>query len=207
METVITIGRQFGSAGREIGEKIAAHFGIKCYDKELLARAAKDSGFCEEIFEHHDERPTSSFLYNLVMDTYSFGYNAASFVDMPISHKVFLAQFDSIKKLADEGACVIVGRCADYALMGRKNLLRIFVSADMEDRIKRISKRYDLKEDKAKERIAKTDRQRAAYYNYYSVAKWGHASTYDLCVNSSRLGIDGTVDMLLEYIRAFDAHL
>ena len=103
MNTVITIGRQFGSAGREIGEQVAKEFGIKYYDKELLSRAAKESGFCEEILENHDERPTSSFLYNLVMDTYSFGYNASHYVDMPISHKVFLAQFDAIKKVASEG--------------------------------------------------------------------------------------------------------
>ena len=100
MNTIITIGRQFGSAGREIGEKVAEYFGIKCYDKELLTRAAQESGFCEEMIQNHDERPTNSFLYNLVMDTYSFGYNASSFVDMPISHKVFLAQFDTIKKIA-----------------------------------------------------------------------------------------------------------
>ena len=100
MNTIITIGRQFGSAGREIGEKVAEYFGIKCYDKELLSRAAKESGFCEEMIQNHDERPTNSFLYNLVMDTYSFGYNASSFGDMPISHKVFLAQFDTIKKIA-----------------------------------------------------------------------------------------------------------
>ena len=88
MNTIVTIGRQFGSGGREIGKKVAEHFGIKCYDKELLSRAAKESGFCEEMIQNHDERPTNSFLYNLVMDTYSFGYNASSFVDMPISHKV-----------------------------------------------------------------------------------------------------------------------
>lgn len=99
MNTIITIGRQFGSAGHEIGRQLAEHFGIKCYDKELLTRAAKESGFCEEMIQNHDERPTNSFLYNLVMDTYSFGYNASSFVDMPISHKVFLAQFDTIKRL------------------------------------------------------------------------------------------------------------
>ena len=103
MNTVITIGRQFGSGGREIGEKLAEHFGIKCYDKELLSRAAKDSGFCEEMIKTHDERPTNSFLYNLVMDTYSFGYNTSTFMDMPISHKVFLAQFDAIKSIAKEG--------------------------------------------------------------------------------------------------------
>ena len=99
MNTIITIGRQFGSGGHEIGEKLAQHYGIKCYDKELLSRAAKESGFCEEMLQNHDERPTNSFLYNLVMDTYTFGYNSSSFVDMPISHKVFMAQFDAIKKI------------------------------------------------------------------------------------------------------------
>ena len=116
MNTIITIGRQFGSGGHEIGEKLAQHYGIKCYDKELLSRAAKESGFCEEMLQNHDERPTNSFLYNLVMDTYTFGYNSSAFVDMPISHKVFMAQFDTMKKIANEAPCVIVGRCADYAL-------------------------------------------------------------------------------------------
>ena len=133
MNTVITIGRQFGSGGREIGEKLAEHFGIKCYDKELLSRAAKDSGFCEEMIKTHDERPTNSFLYNLVMDTYSFGYNTSTFMDMPISHKVFLAQFDAIKSIAKEGPCVLVGRCADYALHDMKNCLHFFIYADEEN--------------------------------------------------------------------------
>ena len=123
MNTVVTIGRQFGSAGREIGKKVAEYFDITFYDRDLLTRAAKESGFCEEMIQNHDERPTNSFLYNLVMDTYSFGYNNSSFVDMPISHKVFLAQFDTIKKIADEGPCVIVGRCADYALADRKSVV------------------------------------------------------------------------------------
>lgn len=96
--TIITIGREFGSAGREIGYKVAKEFGIKLYDKEMLARAAKESGICEEIFESHDEKPTSSFLYSLVMDTYSMGYSGNTYTDMPINHKVFLAQFDAIKK-------------------------------------------------------------------------------------------------------------
>ena len=139
MNTIITIGRQFGSAGREIGEKVAEYFGIKCYDKELLIRAAQESGFCEEMIQNHDERPTNSFLYNLVMDTYSFGYNASSFVDMPISHKVFLAQFDAIKKLASEGPCVMVGRCADYALSEYKDCFSVFVHADTDWKIGRAS--------------------------------------------------------------------
>ena len=205
MNTIITIGRQFGSAGREIGEKLAAHFGIPCFDKELLTRAAKESGFCEEMIQNHDERPTNSFLYNLVMDTYSFGYNASSFVDMPISHKVFLAQFDTVKKIADEGACVIVGRCADYALSEYKNVINLFIYGDEECRVKRIMEKYSLSEDKAREMINKKDKQRQSYYNYYSSKKWGRADSYDLCINSSVLGVDGTVKLIIQYIEDFEA--
>lgn len=204
MKTVITIGRQFGSAGREIGEKVAAHFGVQCYDKELLTRAAKESGFCEEMIQNHDERPTNSFLYNLVMDTYSFGYNASSFVDMPISHKVFLAQFDTIKKVAKEGPCVIVGRCADYALADFDNCVHLFIYADEETRVKRIMQRYSLSELKAQEMITKKDKQRQSYYNYYSSKKWGRADSYDLCINSSVLGVDGTVKLIVQYIEDYE---
>ncbi len=206
MNTIITIGRQFGSGGREIGEKLAEHFGIKCYDKELLSRAAKESGFCEEMIQNHDERPTNSFLYNLVMDTYSFGYNASSFVDMPISHKVFLAQFDTIKKIADEGPCVIVGRCADYALADYDNVLNLFIHGNEECKIKRLKERFDdiTTDDKAREMMNKKDKQRQSYYNYYSSKKWGRADSYDLCINSSILGIDGTVRFIIQYIEDFE---
>ena len=204
MNTVITIGRQFGSAGKEIGEKVAANFGIKYYNKELLSRAAKERGFCQEMLENHDERPTSSFLYNLVMDTYSFGYNASHFVDMPISHKVFLAQFDTIKKIAQEGACVIVGRCADYALSEMKNCVHIFIYADEETKIKRVMKQYDLDAAKAKDMCIKKDKQRQSYYNYYSSKKWGRADSYDLCINSSVLGVDGSVKLITQYIEDFE---
>lgn len=205
MNTVITIGRQFGSGGREIGEKVAEYFGIKCYDKELLSRVAKESGFCEEMIENHDERPTNSFLYNLVMDTYSFGYNASSFMDMPISHKVFLAQFDTIKKVADEGPCVIVGRCADYALADYKNCLHIFIYGEEECKIKRIKAKYNLTDDKARDMCVKKDKQRQSYYNYYSSKKWGRADSYDLCINSSVLGVEGTVKLIAQYVEDFEA--
>lgn len=204
MNTIITIGRQFGSAGREIGEKVAAHFGIPCYDKELLSRAAKESGFCEEMIETHDERPTNSFLYNLVMDTYSFGYNASSFVDMPISHKIFLAQFDTIKKIASEGPCVIVGRCADYALSEFDNAVHLFIYGDEDKKVKRIMGKYNLTESKAREMIVKKDKQRQSYYNYYSSKKWGRADSYDLCINSSLLGIDGTAKLIIQAIEDFE---
>ena len=206
MNTIITIGRQFGSGGREIGSKVAEHFGIKFYDKELLTRAASESGFAQEMIQDHDERPTTSFLYNLVMDTYSFGYNSSSFVDMPISHKIFLAQFDTIKKIADEGPCVIVGRCADYALAEYKNVINIFIHGDEEDKIKRIMERYPdvTNKDKALEMMLKKDKQRQSYYNYYSSKKWGRSDTYDLTINSSVLGIDGTVDLIIQFVGDFE---
>ena len=204
MNTIITIGRQFGSGGHEIGEKLAQFWGIKCYDKELLARAAKESGYCEEMFRNHDERPTNSFLYNLVMDTYSFGYNSSTFVDMPISHKVFLAQFDAIKKLAKEEPCVIVGRCADYALAEFKNCVHIFIHGDLETRIQRVAKKYELTSDKAKEMIIKKDKQRASYYNYYSSKKWASVESYHLSVDSSLLGIDGTVELIKQFVDGFE---
>lgn len=195
-KTIITIGRQYGSAGKEIGLTLAERMGVKCYDKELLDRAAKESGLCQELFEHHDEKPTSSFLYSLVMDTYSTGYSSAAFADMPINHKIFLAQFNSIKKLAKEGSCVIVGRCADYALADDPNLLAVFMNAPLKARIRRIAEKYDLTDAKAKDLIQKTDKKRASYYNYYSNKKWGDAASYHYCLDSSYLGVQGTVDLL-----------
>ena len=201
MNTVITIGRQFGSAGREIGEKVAAYFGIKCYDKELLSRAAKESGFCEEMLENHDERPTSSFLYNLVMDTYSLGYSSGTFNEMPLNHKIFLAQFDTIKKLADEESCVIVGRCADYALADYPNVVSVFICADEEVKIQELMKRHNITRDKAKDVMIKTDKQRSGYYNYYSSKRWGSSKSYNLCINSSVVGIDGAVEIIKEFAK------
>ena len=197
---IYTIGREFGSLGSAIGYKLAEKLGIKCYDKELLQQAAKESGFCQEIFETHDEKPTASFLYSLVMDTYSsMNYSNAPFMDMPLNHKVFLAQFDAIKKIASSESCVIIGRCADYALEDNPKTLSIFVHSELEDRIKRISKRLDLSERKAKDTIIKKDRQRANYYNYYTSKKWGEARSYDLCLNTSKLDIDDCVEVILKY--------
>ena len=204
MKTVITIGRQFGSGGREIGEKLAKAYDIGYYDRELLARAAQESGFCEEILMNHDERPTNSFLYNLVIDTYSFGYNSSSFVDMPISQKVFLAQFDTIKKIADEGPCVIVGRCADYALENRDNFINLFIYADEDFKVNRIMNLYNLEAGKARDMIVKKDKQRQSYYNYYTNRKWGRADSYDLCINSSVLGIDGSVKLIKQFVEDFE---
>lgn len=206
-KTVITIGRQYGSGGRQIGQALANALGVKCYDKELLEHASNESGICKELFENNDERPTNSLLYSLVMDTYSFGYTSAAFSDMPMNHKVFLAQFDAIKKLAQESPCVMVGRCADYALADMKNSFSVFIHADLNTRIRRIADKYQLKDNVAKDRILKTDKSRSSYYNYYTNKKWGEAAGYDLCVDSGKFGIDGTVKIIIEAIKIFEETL
>ncbi len=197
---IITIGREKGSGGREIGVKLAERLGVPFYDKELLARAAKESGIDEAIFKNHDEQPTKSLLYSLAMGSFTIGFPQSTINDMPLDHKVFLAQFDAIRKIAEEGSCVIVGRCADYALEDNPNLLSVFVLGNEEDRIDRVSKRENLTEEQAADLIKKTNKRRAGYHDYYSNKKWGSAKSYDLCLNSSVFGIDGCVDLILEAV-------
>ena len=193
---IITIGRECGSGGRNIGKKLAEELGIKCYDKELLDQAAKQSGLCRELFETHDEKPTSSFLYSLVMDTYAAGYPGTSFMDMPLNHKIFLAQFDTIKQIAEQESCVIIGRCADYALADFPNVVSVFITADDDVKIRTLMERHQISEAKAKDVMIKTDKKRASYYNYYSSKRWGDSKSYDICINSSKLGIDGTIKII-----------
>ena len=180
---------------------LSERLGIKCYDKELLSMAAKESGLCEEIFHNHDEKPTNSFLYSLVTDTYSVsGYTAGSYLDMPLNHKVFLAQFDAIKNLAKKESCIIVGRCADYALAEHKNCLNVFIHADDQFRINHLRETYDWTPEKAKDMMRKTDKKRASYYNYYASKKWGEAKSYHLSLDSGQLGLEGCVEMILKYL-------
>lgn len=197
---IYTIGREFGSGGRDVGQKLAEKLGISFYDKELLTRAAAESGLCEEIFHMQDEKPTSSFLYSLVTDTYSLSnYHGNTYIDMPLSQKVFLAQFDTIKRIAKEDSCVIVGRCADYALSDEPNCINAFIYADKNYRIKRVAHDLGVSESKAKDMVNRTDKERASYYNFYTNKKWGDSRSYDLSLNSEKLGIDGCVDMLIRY--------
>ena len=139
------------------------------------------------------------------MDTYSFGYSSAGFSDMPMNHKIFLAQFDAIKKLAGEGPCVMVGRCADYALADWKDCFSVFVHADFDWRINRIAAKYNKTPKEARDIITKTDKSRASYYNYYTNKKWGSAKSYNLCIDSSKYGIDNTVKAIVESIKIFDS--
>ncbi len=201
---IISIGRQYGSGGHEIGEKLASKLGVKFYDNALIDRVSKESGLCKEIIMEHDEKPTSSFLYNLVTDPYSINFNRGSVTDMPYGQKIFLAQFESVKNIANEGSCVIVGRCADYILKDNENLISIFIYADKDFRLKRIAaENPGLSENNLNGLIDKKDRSRASYYNYYSDNKWGRASSYDLCINSAKTGIDGAVKLIEDYVQLF----
>lgn len=207
MNSIITIGRESGSAGHRIGKLLAREFGVPCYDKELLEKAAKNSGLCQEIFENQDEKPTNSFLYSLVMGTYSGGYSNSVVSEMPLNQKVFLAQFDTIKKIASEGPCVIIGRCADYALELDPRLISVFVHADLEARIQRVSIEYNLTHAKAREFINRQDKQRASYYNYYTAKKWGATESYNLSVDSGIFGIEGCVEIIKRAVEVKEAGL
>ena len=175
MKSIITISREFGSGGREIGKKLAERLNIPFYDKELLEMASKESGICEELFYKNDESHSNSLLYSLVMGTYPLSADGKIHPNMPLNHKLFLAQFDSIKKIGEQGPCVIVGRCADYILKENKNVINFFINADMVNKRKRILERYDIEKDKVQDFIKKTYKNIDNYYNYYSYLKWGEA--------------------------------
>lgn len=193
---IVTIDRQYGSGGHIIGMKLAEDLRIPFYDNELIKESSKSSGIREEIFESFDEKPTSSFLYSLVMDPLSLGYTNHSF-EMPINYKIFLASVDTIKQLAEKGPCVFVGRCADYALQETEyTCLNVFIKAPLESRIKRAEEVYGVDPAKCREFIAKIDKERSNYYNYYTSNRWGHAKYYDLCIDSSKYGIHGSVELI-----------
>ena len=198
-KTIITIGRQLGSGGRTIGKKLAERLGIAYYDRELINLASKESGICGEFFEKADEKTSGGLLKAFAM---GFSMNSAIFQnnDYLSNESLFQIQSDVIRKVAAEGSCVLVGRCADYILRDESNCLNVFVTARMEDRIKRVLEyNNELKENEVEEFINKADKSRSAYYNYYTDKVWGAAASYDLCVNSSYYGIKATVDYILTF--------
>lgn len=197
---IITIGREFGSGGREIGQKLATELGIAYYDKELINLASKESGICGEFFEKADEKTSGSLFQAFAM---GLSMNSAVFQnnDFLSNDSLFQIQSDVIRKVARESSCVIVGRCADYILREDKNCFNIFIHCPHEDRIKRVCQMHNFSEQQAEDLIVKTDKTRASYYNYYTDKSWGAAASYHLTVDSSFLGIDKTV----QYIKAFSA--
>ena len=195
-QPIITIGRQYGSGGRYVAKLLAERLGIPYYDKELLTEASKDSGICKELLESYDEKQGKNLLFSLISGAQVRAEPGAMYMDMPLNHKIFLAQFDTIRRSADEGPCVIVGRCADYVLRDHENVLNVFIKASMEERVKRITGLYDLDPMKAEETIRKTDKQRATYYNYYATGTWGDVSNYHLCLDTGVLGVNGAVELI-----------
>ncbi len=198
----ITISRQFGSGGHEIGELLAKRLGIAFIDREIIGETAKNSDIAQSIIESLDEKPTTSFLYSLVMGLRP-GKLEPDEYDMPLPQKVFLAEYHAIRKIASEKSAVFVGRCADCALKDTPSHVRIFIYAPMEARINRIVKRMNTNADHAAELIQKADKGRANYYNYYTGKKWGRPENYDLCLSSNLCGIEGTVDSLEMLIRNY----
>ncbi len=199
---VITIGRQFGSGGRELGKQIATKLGISYYDKELLNEAAKQAGVSPEFFEHSDERfPT----FTNGMLSFNIGYSPLTYYtgSTAISDdSIYSAQSNFIRTIADKDSCVIVGRSADYVLRDHPRVVNLFVHASMKDRIARIMRRGDAAtESDAKALAEKTNKLRANYYNFYTDKKWGDASGYDLTINSSLISMDDAASVVAEYIK------
>ena len=192
MKTVITIGRQYGSGGRIIGQRLAEDLNIPFYDKDLITISAKESGLHEDVLSTVDEVPASGFMYNLVS---GIGSRVMSPVEIPLNDKLFILLSQTIKKLAHE-SCVIVGRCGNYILKDDPDVLRVFVYANMADRIKKVCRTENVDENKARDLIKKTDKRRASYSNYYTDLKWGHPEAYDLMLNSSAFGYERTVHLI-----------
>ena len=197
---IINVGRQIGSGGGEIARILADKFGCRLLDKELLNLAAKESGFSEKFFEQNDEQ--RGFLKSL------FHMHAPLVSDSNMYHNnfseenLFLFQSEAIKKAASEGSCVFVGRAADYILRDEPNAISIFITADIESRIENVSKRMGIDKNAARKFIEDKEDERSKYYNYYTGKKWGHASSYDLCVDSSILGIEQTAELIANFIKA-----
>ena len=194
---IINVGRQLGSGGHDIARMLALDFNAKYYDKEILNLAAKESGFSEKIFEQNDEK--KGFIRGLfsmttphVSGAYESGFS---------QENLFKFQSDAIRKAAQEGSCVFVGRCADYVLRDFENVVNIFITASMHDRVEQILNKQKVTPPEAKRIILQAEGKRASYYNYYTGKKWGHAESYDLCVNTSILGKEETEKMIAEFIR------
>lgn len=195
---IINVGRQLGSGGRDIAKMLAQRFGCKYYDRELLNLAAKESGFSEKFFEQNDEQ--KGFFKSLFHLNVPF-LGSANFYNNNLSQEsLFKFQSDAIRRAADEGPCVFVGRCADYVLRDYPNRVDVFITANLADRVALVSSRLGCDEATAKKKIASGESERSTYYNYYTGKEWGHSASYDLCINSSLLGLEGTADFISEFI-------
>ena len=199
---VVNIGRQLGSGGREIGERLAARLGISFYDKELIQLASEESGLCREFFEKADERPSQGIIGGFWGMRFPFiGEGAIPTNNCLSNDSLFKIQSDVIRHLAEKQSCLFVGRCADYILRDHPRCANVFVSASPEARIERLMKLHNISSEDAEELMEKADKKRSSYYNYYSYKTWGAAATYHLCIDSSVLGIDGTVEFIKNFVK------
>ena len=193
---VITIGREFGSGGHEVGRRLAAELGLKLYDKELMKMMAQESNICEQVLKDYDEKNTGSLLYSIMMDVYP----SMNYVGNTLSRQIYQAQYDTIRKVGEKGGCVIVGRGADYILRDLPHLTSVFIHASEQYRIGRIVEYEHVSAQKAKEIITKADKKRASYYNFQTEKKWGNVSSYNLSLDTSDIGIDGCVSVIRAYL-------
>ena len=199
---IITIARQYGSGGREIGEKVAKILGIPLYDKQLITDAAAKGSLNEEIIRSADESAANSLLYTLAMGSNHYGTAMHFGYKMPLNDKLFILQSEVIKGYAAEGSCVIIGRCADYVLKDDHDVFRIFIYGDLEHRQERVKERHpEIKPSQVIDIINKTDKRRSSYYNFYTGSKWGKYDNYDMAVNSSTFGIDETAELIAAAVK------
>lgn len=197
---IVNVGRQLGAGGRQVGRLLADEFGLAYYDNELLSLAAKESGYCEELFQQKDER-RGFFGHTFRLFAPAFHANAY-FNDSLSDEQLFRIQSEVIRKAAEQGNCVFIGRAADYVLRDKPNCVNVFLTADEPDRVRAVMERRGVGEKAALAILRKGDARRSAFYNYYTAKTWGAADAYDLCLNTSRLGIEGTFRLIAQYIRA-----
>ena len=201
---IITIARQYGSGGREIGERVAEILDIPMYDKELIKDAAAKGSLNEEVLRTTDESAANSLLYTLAMGSNVLGATMQFGYKMPLNDKLFILQSEVIREYAAAGSCVIIGRCADYVLRDEENVLKIFIYSNIETREKRIRERYpDIKSSQVLDVINKTDKRRASYYNFYTGNKWGKYDNYDLAINAATFGIEKTAELIADFAKNF----
>ena len=190
---IITIGRQHGSSGREIARLLAEKLNYKCYDKEIVDEAANHSDFSRDLIDAFDEKRMSAFI----LHAGGYGLNE----NFRLNMQVVSAQFEAMRNIAEKGNCIFVGRCADYILRDHDDLVSVFILGDMDERLKCLERRQGLDEVEARKKIKEVDKDRSSFYRYYSDQTWGDAQNYDMCINSSKLGVEGTVQVILDYIK------
>ncbi|MDY6324004.1 MAG: cytidylate kinase-like family protein [Catonella sp.] len=203
MDKVITISRQYASGGREIGEKLAKAYGIPFYDRLLISRAAKESGFAEDAFDNAEMKATNSLLYSIAMGMNAYGSPDIGYTQMSLDDRIYIAQSEVIRKVADEGPCVIVGRCADYILRQRTDVVNIFIWASTPFRIDRAIS-YGVESEKVEDVLNRMDKRRANYYNYHASEKWGRVTNYHLSIQSDYKGIDKSVEVIEKFLETVD---